>query len=174
MAFAHKGFLLSGIVAAALIAGAPAFAATVQDGAHEASGALPVDSNSCTLTGMAYSESTDLQKTGSRHYKDVTGTSVSFTQGMTSCVEVSFSAEAATTPGEILITQVLLDDSTPCEPGDNEFASDSPTNDLADHAMNYICPAVAAGAHSVKVQFRSRYGSTVALDYRTTVVQFAK
>jgi len=132
--------------------------------------AAPI-SGTCASGASAYSVSTDLQTTSSKSYKDVTGTTVSFTQGTAGCAEVSFSAEAATVPGELLLTQVLLD-GTPCAPAGNIFASDSPSNDLADHAMNYICSSVAAGAHTAKVQFRSRFGHKVALDYRTTVVRY--
>ena len=40
--------------------------------------------------------------------------------------------------------------------------------------MNYICPGVTAGSHAIKVQFRSRFGGQVALDYRTTIVRYAQ
>jgi hypothetical protein len=132
-----------------------------------------VSTGTCTEDAAAYSESTALQTTNSKNYKDVSGTSVAFTQGAAGCVEVSFSAEAATVPGELLLTQVVLDGSTICIPSGNIFASDSPSSDLADHAMNYICPTVAAGNHTAKVQLRSRFGGKVAVDYRTTIVRYA-
>jgi hypothetical protein len=69
---------------------------------------------------------------------------------------------------------VVLDSGAVCMPGDNLFASDSPSGDLANRAMNYICPNVAPGNHTVKVQFRSRFGGTVVLDYRTIVVRYVK
>ncbi|MBV8799622.1 MAG: hypothetical protein JOY77_12220 [Alphaproteobacteria bacterium] len=143
--------------------------------AHDKALKLPpgVSTGTCQENAAAYSVSTDLQKTSSRNFQDVSGTTVSFTQGAAGCVEVSFSSEAATVPGEILVTQALLD-GTACLPSDNLFASDSPSSDLAAHAMNYICPNAGAGAHTVKVQFRSRYGHKVALDYRTTVVRYAQ
>lgn len=131
-----------------------------------------VSTGSCTESAASYSVSTSLQTTNAKTYKDVTGTGVSFTQGAAGCVEVSFSAEAATVPGELLLTRVVLDGSTICVPAGNIFASDSPSSDLADHAMNYICPGVAAGDHTAKVQFRSRFGGKVALDYRTTIVRY--
>ena len=40
--------------------------------------------------------------------------------------------------------------------------------------MNYICPNVAQGSHTAKIQFRSRFGGTVVLDYRTTIVRYLK
>jgi hypothetical protein len=132
--------------------------------------AAPI-SGACTSGASAYSISTDLQTTRSKSYQDVTGTAISFTQGASGCVELSFSAEATTVPGELLLTQVLLDGRV-CAPSDNIFASDSPSSDLSAHAMNYICGKVAAGNHTAKVQFRSRFGSKVALDYRTTIVRY--
>jgi hypothetical protein len=128
-------------------------------------------SGTCASGASAYSISTDQQTTSSKSYKDVTGTTITFTQGTGGCVEVSFSAEAATAPGELLLTQVLLD-GRQCAPGDNIFASDSPSSDLSDHAMNYICGKATAGSHTAKVQFRSRFGHKVALDYRTTIVRY--
>jgi hypothetical protein len=153
------------------LAATPGFAAS---NAHEQTQKLPpVSTGTCQENAVAYSVSTDLQKTGSRNFQDVSGTAVSFTQGAAGCVEVSFSSEAATVPGEILVTQVLLDGNL-CLPSDNLFASDSPSSDLADRAMNYICPNVSAGSHTAKVQFRSRFGHRVALDYRTTIVRYAQ
>jgi len=132
-----------------------------------------VSSGSCSENTAAYSASTDLQKSSSRNYRDVTGTSVTFTQGAPGCVEVSFTAEGAATPRELLVTRALLDGKE-CLPTDNIFASDSPSSDLADHGMNYICPNVATGSHTAKIQFRSRFGHPVALDYRTTIVRYAQ
>ncbi|HEY1638923.1 MAG TPA: hypothetical protein VGF62_10395 [Rhizomicrobium sp.] len=131
-----------------------------------------VTTGTCTGGANAFSVSTNLQTTNARTYKDVTGTTVSFTQGKAGCAEVSFSAEAATVPGELLLTQAVLDGKTLCTPAGNIFASDSPSSDLADHAMNYICPSVAAGDHTATIQFRSRFGGKVALDFRTTIVRY--
>lgn len=156
---------------AAFCMAAPAFAA---DFHHTGQPNAPaISSGVCTTTAEAFSQSTTLQTTASKAFTDVSGTSVSFAQGAAGCVEVSFSSEAATMPREILVTQVVLDGSTVCMPSDNLFASDSPSGDLAAHAMNYICPSVTGGSHSVKVQFRSRFGAKVALDYRTTIVRYA-
>ncbi len=130
-------------------------------------------SGTCAVNTDAYTTSTDLQKTSSKQYKDVTGTSVAFTLGTAGCVEVSFTSEAATVPGELLVTQALLDGKA-CSPSNNLFASDSPSADLSAHAMNYICTGVTAGSHTAKIQFRSRFGGKVALDYRTTIVRYAQ
>lgn len=174
MTFQSKsaGSLLAG-AAWLVTAVSPAMAEVRQ---HESKQTLSPDisTGACLLTGMKYSVSTDLQKTASRTYRDVTGTSVSFTQSKAGCVEADFSAEAAATPNELLVTQAVLDGSTICLPADSIFASDSPSSDLAAHAMNYICPNVTAGNHTIKVQFRSRFGGQVALDYRTTILRYAQ
>jgi hypothetical protein len=169
----QNGAVCPGVVAVAaffLSTIPPAFAANFN---HTGKAVPPaVATGTCAATEESYSVSTDLQTTTSKSFTDVEGTPVSFTQGAAGCVEVSFSSEAATMPNEILVTQVVLDSGTVCTPGDNLFASDSPSGDPSVHEMNYICPTVAAGAHSVKVQFKSRYGSKVALDYRTTIVRY--
>jgi hypothetical protein len=156
--------------AATLLAVAPSHALTARHDGAQTPGT--VSTGTCTSGASAYSVSTNLQTTTSRNYKDVTGTSVAFTQGASGCVEVSFSSEAATTPGELLETRAVVD-GTACLPSNNLFASDSPSSDLADHAMNYICTGVSAGSHTAKIQFRSRFGGKVALDYRTTIVRYA-
>ena len=100
----------------------------------------------------------------------MTGTTLSFTQGAAGCVEVSFSAEAGTVPGDNLLVRVVLDGSTVCTPTNNLFGAEGNSDNPADRAMNYICPSVTSGAHKVNVQFASRFGAKVALDYRTTIV----
>jgi hypothetical protein len=134
---------------------------------------LPVDTGTCTEGAIGYSVSTTEQATSKKSFSDVSGTDISFTQGAAGCVEVSFSAEAGTVAGETLLAQVVLDGKITCEPGSNLFASEGTTDDPADHAMNYICPSVSAGSHSVTVQFASEFGHRVALDYRTTIVRYA-
>jgi len=164
-----------GLLAGAAVVFTAALPATAAVRQHEnAPLSRAVSTGACLLTGMKYSVSTVLQKSGSRAFRDVTGTSISFAQSSENCVEVDFSAEAATTPNELLVTQVVLDGSTVCLPADNIFASDSPSSDLSAHAMSYICPDVTAGNHAIKVQFRSRFGGQVALDYRTTIVRYAQ
>ena len=153
---------------------APALALPPNTSAHDSIRALPPGTGTgmCSETAANYALSTDLQKTSAKRYKDVTGTTIGFTQGTTGCVEISFSAEAATVAGELMLTQALVD-GTPCLPANNIFASDSPSSDLAVRTMNYICPNVSFGAHTAKMQFRSWFGGSVALDFRTTIVRYA-
>jgi len=133
-----------------------------------------VTTGTCTEGAAAYSVSTDFQSTSKTSWTTLTGTTLSFTQGSAGCVEVSFSGEAGTVPGENLLVRVLLDGSTVCTPTNNLFGAEGNSDAPADRAMNYICPSVSTGAHTVKVQFASRFGTKVGLDYRTTIVRYAK
>lgn len=166
---------LSLIIAGTFMACAalPAFAASDLHAEHRMTPPEDTGTGTCTEGAIGYSVSTTLQSTSKKSFSDVSGTQISFTQGAAGCVEVSFSAEAGTAAGETLLAQVLLDGKTACEPGSNLFASEGTTDNPADHAMNYICPSVSAGSHSVKVQFASEFGRKVALDYRTTIVRYA-
>lgn len=128
----------------------------------------------CTENAAGYSVWTAFQSTRSTSWTTVNGTTISFTQSAAGCVEVSFSGEAGTVPGENLLVRVVLDNGTICSPNNNLFGAQGKSDAPADRAMNYICGSVAKGAHTVKVQFASRFGTTVGLDYRTTIVRYAK
>lgn len=154
-----------------LCAASPAMAAGNLHATHRVE--LPVSTGTCTESGIGYSVSTSYQATNKKSFSDVSGTEISFTQGSPGCVEVSFSSEAGTAARETLLAQAVLDNKTVCEPSSNLFASEGTTDNPADHAMNYICPNVSAGSHSVKMQFASQFGAKVALDYRTTIVRYA-
>lgn len=127
----------------------------------------------CTESTAGYSVVTGAQSTSKTSWTTVTGSTLSFTQGSAGCVEVSFSGETATVPGDNLLVRVVLDTNTVCSPTDNLFGAEGNTDNPADRAMNFICRSVSKGAHTVKVQFASRFGAKVALDYRTTIVRYA-
>lgn len=150
----------------------PALAVTQDFHPVQPSATGATTTGTCTTGTEAYSVSTTSQSTSSKSFSNVNGTTVSFNQGAAGCVEVSFSSEALTSPNEIMLTQAVLDGSTVCTPGDNLFASPS-AGYPATHAMNYICPNVSAGKHSVTMQFASRYGSRVQVYYHTTIVRYA-
>src|SRR3954470_17700874 len=81
--------------------------------AHETPKVTPPPGE-CVTNAAKYSVSTALQKSASKQFRDVAGTAISFDQGAAGCAEVDFSSEAATNPGQILVTQVVLDGSTVC------------------------------------------------------------
>jgi len=167
---AARASLLAG--AALVLFTAPASALAARHDPAERPPTAGVSTGTCPEGAIAYTVATDLQTTRSTTYRDIAGTGVAFMSGASGCAEVSFSAEAATTPGELILVRVFLDNNMLCMPAGNIFASDSPSSDLADHAMNYICPTVGPGNHTVRVQWRSRFGGKVAVDYRTTIVRY--
>src|SRR3954465_8898953 len=102
--YAGRAGLLAGAVFLASAAPALALADRHDVAQHKPAGA---STGTCAGGANAYSVSTDLQTTNARNYRDVTGTTISFTQGAAGCAEVSFTAEGATTPGELLLTQAV-------------------------------------------------------------------
>lgn len=146
----------------------PASAAGFHDGGPPST----VTTGTCTEGAAGYSVATNFQSTRSTSWTTVTGTTLSFTHGSAGCVEVSFSGETGTVPAENLLVRVVLDANTVCTPTNNLFGAQGSSDLPADRAMNYICPSVSAGAHSVKVQFASRFGGKVGLQYRTTIVRY--
>ena len=102
---------------------------------------------------------------------------VTFTQGgsTASCIIVSFSGEAGAPENSWMNLRALLDGIV-CQPNAVQFVrSNATATDQAARAMNFICPDVAPGSHTVRLQFGpSGSGQEVYLDYRTTIVQYAR
>ena len=142
-------------------------------GFHDNQAPIAATAGTCTEGAAGYSVSTAFQSTNRTSWTTVNGTTLSFKQGAAGCVEVSFTAEAGTVPGDNLLARVVLDTSTICTPTNNLFGAQGNSDNPADRAMNFICPSVSAGSHTVKVQFASRFGRKVGLDYRTTIVRYA-
>ena len=140
---------------------------------HDTKLPAATSTGTCTESAAGYSVATGAQYTSKTGWTTVNGTTISFKQGSAGCVEVSFSGETATTPGDNLLARVVLDTSTVCTPTNNLFGAEGNSDNPADRAMNFICPTVAVGSHTVKVQFASRFGAKVGLDYRTTIVRYA-
>jgi hypothetical protein len=157
---------------AALLLSVPSIAGKAE---HDASSRAAVAFGGCTPNAVKFKVSTLFQSTTSTSPVDVSETTLNFGQGGTSasCAIVSFSSEASAAANEVMLVDAVLDGSTICSPGGNFFVrSNSVATDLADRAMNYVCPDVAPGKHSVKIQFRSGGGGQVALDFRTTLAHF--
>lgn len=139
---------------------------------YKAAPPAAVTVGTCSPNKLKFKVSELFAQTTSSSFVDVPETTLNFTQGGTtpSCVIVAFSAEASASPA-IMVLEVVLDGGTLCFPSGNFFVSQAVT--LSIHAMNYVCPNVAPGFHSIKMTFASDpEGSVVTLDFRTTIVQF--
>jgi|GEM_PF-4625333 len=146
-------------------------------GVLSASDAAPVVREHCPLNQAAVVVSTDSRSTTSVVLVDVPESSVRFVQGGTQarCVVVSFSAEAAAAPNDLMVVQAVLDGTIVCQPGSNFFVrSNATATDVAARTMNFVCAEVTPGAHKLKLQFRSRSGGVVQLGFRTLVVHYFK
>jgi hypothetical protein len=109
----------------------------------------------------------DGQDTTSATYVDVTGAKINFTSTNPGCVIATFSGVATFSTIGQMDVHVLLDDSTVCDPENYAFAQN--TNAEA-HSMTAVCKDVAAGSHTIKVQFISVFGGTVHIGARTFTV----
>jgi hypothetical protein len=126
------------------------------------------------LASKAVTGDSDLSTT-SQTFVNVASTKISFVQGgsKAGCVAVTFAAEAESAANEIMVVHALLDDVTPCSPDIVDFvgSSTAATSDAA-RSMTFICPAVAPGSHSIRMQYLSDGGGMVTLTRRTTIVYY--
>jgi hypothetical protein len=119
--------------------------------------------------------------TTSAAFVDMPGMSVTFTIAGTArrnCVKVEFSAYtfAANAPvaGQLLMVRALLDGATVGSPGEVQFSGDD--DEDADgswarsHAFNFEFKDIAAGPHTIKIQWRSFFGGTVFAHSRSVFV----
>jgi hypothetical protein len=136
--------------------------------------AAPVASGTCATTATKYKVSKTLHQTASTSYVNVIDTNLAFVQGggSASCAIVLFSSEASGVANERMQVRVLLDNLIVCQPDNSLFANN--TTDYVDRTMSFVCADVAPGSHTIRMQFQSVTGGTVALGFRTTLVHYVK
>src|SRR5690349_10088799 len=123
-------------------------------------------SSNCPPLASKVATASDGISTTSTSYVPIANTGMNFVQGGTKagCVLVLFSAEANAPANEIMVVQALLDGITPCSPNDVDFViSNATATGDAVRSMNFICPGVAPGAHSIKMRYLSDAGGMVEL-----------
>ncbi len=145
--------------------------------ARDASESLaPVFTGVCTTTASKAKVSKTFQSTTGTTSVDVVDTQIGFNQGggSASCVIISFSSEASAAANTTMTVEALLD-GVVCQPSSNFFVTSNASSiGLADRSMNYVCPGVSPGSHTAKIRFRSSGAGSVSLDFRTTIVHYAK
>jgi len=167
-------------IAAAIALALPA-AAHAQDGtgaiARLRAPAAVTTTGPC-LTGHVsfHTENTPGIGTSSRAFVDIPNNSVNFQIPgvLPACAIVTFSAHSfATGPGEILAVQALLD-GVPMAPGAVQFSGDDDEDGdgrfSRTHSVTFVATAVAAGVHTVQMQFESENGFPVFLNQPTVIV----
>lgn len=98
--------------------------------------------------------------TSSSAFSNVPNTAVSFTQGTAGCAQVIFAAESfAPGGGRLMGLRVVLDGATVASPGPVLFSGDDDENNNGHWARSrsfmFSFSNVAAGAHTITVQYRS-------------------
>lgn len=137
-----------------------------------------VVSAACTdVTKVDYKSDDSINKsTSSANFVNVPNTGVSFSQGVSGCVIVTFTAEAFAPGSRLLQIRARLDDSVTAAPGNVQLSGDDDEDGdgswARSHAFTFIFPSVALGSHTVRMQFRSPavFGS-VLIHKHTVVVQ---
>ena len=132
----------------------------------------------CTdVTKVNYKSDDNTDKsTNSTSFVNVPNGGVSFTQGGTgsSCVIVTFTAEAFAGFSGLLQIRARLDNSSIAAPGIVQLSGDDDEDGDGDwaraHAFTFIFPSVAPGAHTVHMQFRSVFFFEPVTIHRHTVV----
>lgn len=118
-----------------------------------------------TIASDAYDQTT------STTWVNLTDGLISYSTRRAGCALVTLSG-ASSAGGDFLLVQALLDGTTVCAPSGNInsqiFASGS-TEDEA-HSMTYLCTNVAAGSHTLQMQYESYAGGSVTFSGHTLVV----
>jgi len=131
--------------------------------------AAPVSSGMCNTNKTKFVVSETIHSTSSTLFVKVNDTVINFTSSVAGCMKVTFSAEASTANNESLGIRVLIDNGGFCRPADALFARSAA---VGAHAMTFFCEDVPAGAHTLKVEFRSNSGENVTLGFRTAEVSY--
>jgi hypothetical protein len=170
-----KIIIITGLLGSALLpAVLTPVAAQSQDGSEASRFILPPVSGGCAPNALKYKVSRRPISTTETSFVTVSETDIHFTQAGpgSSCVIVSFSAEAKAAADTIMVVETRLD-GTACLPSGNYFVQSTATEaGIADHAMNYVCRNVAPGNHTVVMKYLSNVGGAVNLDFRTTIVHY--
>ena len=125
----------------------------------------------CAPNSVIYKTTDTTQSTSSVGAVDVHGLSASINQGSTNCVLIAFTAQAFTASNDGLFVQAVIDGNV-CPPGATLLVRNAP--DIGSYAMNFVCPDVAPGRHTVKMQFSSNNGGAATLINRTMFVQYVR
>jgi hypothetical protein len=131
--------------------------------------AAPVSSGTCSTNKTKFVVSENLHTTSSTSFVKAKDAVIDFTSSVAGCMKVTFSAEASTANDESMSVRVLIDNGGFCRPADALFVRSAA---VGAHAMTFFCEEVPAGAHTLKVEFRSNSGANVTLGFRTTEVSF--
>ena len=157
-----------GVSAALAVIVPQAGAEPAQSPRHLAPAGTVIDCKRPRDTQILASDASD--QTTSQGWITLTDGTVSFTSTKPGCVIVTLSGNAAAN-SEIMFVRALLDSATTCAPSNinNQiFVADEYPGTM--HSMTWLCSGVAAGAHSIQVQYESYFGDPVTFSGHTLTV----
>jgi hypothetical protein len=130
-------------------------------------------SGGCNTTATKFQTSAlDFSSTSSSDFTNLPEASVSFLQGKAGCVRVTFSSDI-NPQGHPLSIRAFLDDTTAGLPAEWQFSQTSA--EISAHSFTFIFKSVAAGHHTLRMQFVSGVdGMAVLVRRHNTVVDFIK
>jgi hypothetical protein len=139
--------------------------------AHHGNAAI-VGRDCGALPRVSTVHSTITQTGTSNNFAPVAGSLVDFTAGgaVSTCVIVSFSAQAYAPLGRLIWVRAILD-GAPSVDGQIAFAAED-GNFAQARIYNFLFPSVAPGAHQVFLEYRSQVsGQAVNIDHFAVEVQ---
>jgi hypothetical protein len=140
------------------------------EGARAKAGVTPAASGECSPNKVKFRTSNVSVNMTSTTFAVVPNTALSFTQSSPDCVIVRYSAMAAATYPRWIPLRVVLDGSVIAAPGDIQY--EGYTEISTARSFDFVFPAVAAGAHTVRVEWRSFNGGIIFMHDRTITLHY--
>jgi uncharacterized phage protein gp47/JayE len=177
-----RKFLLSAIVIASVLA-MTSVAIASRGHANDGSAMRSAASTNTVITGTCKAPKVNFatndagSSTTSSAFATIPGMSVTFTipGSATSCIVAEYSGQAFAPSGALINIQAVLDGASVAAPGEVQLAGDTDENANSEwsrsYAMQFAWPSVAPGTHTVTIQWRSFFSSSVFINKGTMVVQ---
>jgi hypothetical protein len=177
-----RKFLLSALVIASVLAmTSVAIGATrhANNGMprSSAAGTNTVFTGSCKAPKVSFATNDAGSSTTSSAFATIPGMSVTFSIPGTasSCMIIEYSGQAFAPAGALINIRAVLDGVTVAGPGEVQLAGDTDENNdgkwSRSYAMQFAFPAVSPGAHTVTIQWRSFFSTSVSINKGSMVVQ---
>jgi hypothetical protein len=162
--------------ATALTAALSVLAGLPVSGAHAAGPSLwlapAIGSGSCTFKNTEIATADSFDESNSTSFVDLKDAgSIAFKQARTGCVAGSFFANAGNeSADDHVLLQVLLD-GVACAPLTGGYVFANSGSDFTSHSVAFFCGAkIAAGKHTIRVQYASGLGGKSAFFQHTLEV----
>lgn len=132
--------------------------------------------SNCVLNRVSFRTENKQVTTTSTVFVNIPNTAVSFTQSVAGCVIVRYTAETYSPSNAGIDVRARLDGVTTGAPGfvlwTSDHDEDADGQGFSVYAFDFVFPSVAAGGHTVRMQWRSTSGfATARMFFRALTVQ---